>query len=436
MVSEDTGGYSRYYLDRSLRIAEEANIIDNPVVRRLLLAVLVTDDAELAQEVELALSLVTHRRIINPAFGGKSFIHESQLAEEFLLGHCEERLVTISKDDILRNALIVGLIGSGKTNLIKSLVTQLISKGLKVWIFDIKDEYRVLQQWVDIEVFDWRDLKLNLLNFLHGGRPMENAKLFSQIFCHRSGFQKASTGFVNDLVTTLFKIYEEKGALGDGIFPSIYEAQQLAESMKIDRGTQTWISRDRVVRSLKDLRAYRCDIFNCARGFPIKALAQKNMIFNLKGLSPEQMSTLSEALMAGLYYYLNERRVRSGKTNLPLSHVIISDEAKNLFNRRLQQEMRHSLPYTDKLVSESRIAGMGYIFAEQEPKELTSSIIENSHVKVMMQLGSGGDITIMGNACGLNSRQTLKAYRLKTGEALVKVVGEDVVGVKIPLMPF
>jgi len=331
--------------------------------------------------------------------------------------------VVLKPELLMRNMLITGETGSGKTNLMKVLIEQALENGIKVWVFDFKNEYRD----IGLPVIHWRDLKLNPLNFLDQKDYVLNAKLFQRIWGHSQGLWLASQAFLGDILFDLYRAYGVHEN-PDSTWPSLFELEEAVKQKSVRQGTPSIQYKDRVLNRLSDMLKFERSIFDCSTGFAISDLVDTSVVFEFRGMKPQTIALVCELLMASLYEYWVARGQQKGLTNL-----LFSDEAKHVFDIRKKYGLKDERPYVDEILAETRSFGIGFVLADQQPSELTPSVQANTHLKLEMQLGSGKDIRDMNISLGLNPRQITGTYGLRVGEGILKQSGRDPFRVLIPL---
>jgi Cdc6-like AAA superfamily ATPase len=152
-------------------------------------------------------------------------------------------------------------------------------------------------------------------------------------------------------------------------------------------------------------------------------LFDKNVIVDLSRIG----STETKSLIMGLLVMkLNEYRITSGKTNSPLSHITVLEEAHNLLKRTSTEQLAESSNLIGKSVellansiAEMRTYGEGFIIADQSPGLLDISVIRNTNTKIILRLPEQGDRQLVGFATGLNQEQVVELSKLERGVAVV-----------------
>jgi len=411
-------------LNRIVNLAEEANLLSDTKIQSWIRLLSIDWDNDAALMVEQYLAQEAERYSLDPLsrrdIGELATMSPSGLH----LGFDSSGLPVLLPSKLLtRNMLITGETGSGKTNLMKVLIEEAIANGFVVWVFDFKNEYRD----VGLPFINWRDLRLNPLNFLAQPDFLLNGKLLQRVFGHSQGLWLASQALLGDV---LFDLYHAYGVDTDPdkIWPSLHELRDAIEARTVRQGTPSVQYKDRLLNRLTDMLKFEGVMFNCSQGFSMAELVNQSLVFEFRGMKPQTIGLVCELLLAGLYEYWVERGSQRDVRNL-----LFSDEAKHVFDIRKKYRLKDERPYVDEILAETRSFGIGLVLADQQPSELTPSVQANTHIKLEMQLGSGKDIRDMNIALGLNPRQIKASYGIGLGEGILKISGKDPFRIRIPL---
>lgn len=340
------------------------------------------------------------------------------------LGRSFEHEVRLPVSWLTMNLFAMGKTGSGKTNCLVHLIRQMQGSGARCWVIDFQEEYAGHLAGYGFTAIPWQDLKLNPLNMLDPVDVQKNARTFQRIFGHSQGLWEASQAYLGFKLHELYEQYESFQNRG---FPTLHDLYTLIDSIREPRYSPLSDYHNRIWSRLGDILLWEGSIFDCQRGFPIEEMIQEDIVFDFRGLKDITKALVAESLMAALYEYWAAR----GKQDR-LRNVLVSDEAKHLFNVRLQKRLPDIQPYVDRIMAETRKFGIALVLADHQATEITPSVAANSHITCILQLASGEDVNRAVEDAGLTERQLRQAYDLKQGQAIVKVSGEKPFRVEFP----
>ena len=138
-------------------------------------------------------------------------------------------------------------------------------------------------------------------------------------------------------------------------------------------------------------------------------------------------SVETKALIMGLLLMkLNEYRMTSGKSNSPLSHITVLEEAHNLLKRTSMEQttdganlLGKSVEMLTNSIAEMRTYGEGFIIADQSPELLDMAVIRNTNTKIILRLPAQSDRELVGKAANLNDDQIKELAKLDNGVAAI-----------------
>jgi hypothetical protein len=395
-----------------IELADKAGFSTNPKIRKILAALAIDWDDDIAESLEQFLMARALPNLINP-FSSQS------IDGNFKLGYAGNSWFGLNKNDLMQGVLVVGRSGAGKTNLFYFLMEQFLDAGIPFLAFDFKQDYRHLSKhYPDLVVIPWEKFKFNPLSPPVNVSQERWVQIFCDVFCHSNALLSGSKNFLLGHVSRLFELSS----------PSMHELAGMLSNVrhslitKDSRYLET--TRNRVNAMLTTIGC----VLDCSSS-PIEELLSKSVVLELDGMAEDVQNFLIESLLAWIYHYRLANNQRGS-----LRHVIFFDEAKRVFDINKERMPEAGIPTIDLITDRAREFGEAFIVADQEPSKLTDSIKANTMTKIMLALGSGKDIGVMSHSIGLNREQVVFAYRLKTGQGIAKVSGYEPFLIKIPFV--
>jgi hypothetical protein len=157
-------------------------------------------------------------------------------------------------------------------------------------------------------------------------------------------------------------------------------------------------------------------------------LFNENAIVDLSLIgSVETIALIMGILVLQLQEYrMNQRDNGEIKSNSPLRHITILEEAHHLLRRTANEQSQESSNLQGKSVemlanaiAEMRTYGEGFIIADQTPSALAKAAIANTSTKIVMRLADFDDCTTVGKSIGLKEPQIEEIGKLGRGIAVV-----------------
>lgn len=237
----------------------------------------------------------------------------------------------LSLKQLNQNILIVGRAGAGKTTLVLSIVKQLIEANISCWMIDFKQDYRrLLHFYPEILVIRWQDFKFNPLKPPEHVDPLNWLQIFFDVFTQALDVRLGSKFILIDYIDQLYKEYDVYD--GGKYFPTMLDLHALLKERVRDRNTST-SDKSKIFTCLNKTTALvkrLGSVFDCSSGFPLEELLNRNVVFELNGLSVELQAWLVNMLLCWVFNY----RIASGRRG-KLRNMIIFDEAKLVFGKEL-----------------------------------------------------------------------------------------------------
>lgn len=345
----------------------------------------------------------------------------------------------IDLDAFRSHGLIAGINGAGKSNTTMGLLDRFHGAGIPFGVIEpSKKEYWQLVDRIPIRLYsagdDAEPLRFNPLCPAAGeliGNHIEGLMLAFQA-------QSLMESPIPEVLRGLLcATYEEFGLRTDQRMPRGVRAPTLRDVA--DR-VEPYVLRttkysDRVQKDVLSATKVRIEsllsgapgrMLNVVEPLDVDALFKTNFVIELDDISGKAESFVTSVLMLLMNQYLRARR-ESGR----LERVLLLEEAHRYFLKSEQvdtgsaQGQCQTAAYFSNLLSEIRAHGTGLLIVDQRPGELNSNAIANTAVKVVHALAAEADAQAVSFALGLSDAQKGQLRRLKKGEAVVGLIGED-----------
>jgi DNA-binding MarR family transcriptional regulator len=404
--------------EKLLRLAEQYGVLDDPEIRKLVLAAGVSNN-DLVQKVASKAVVGKSVRRWRYPFNPQRRSGEIRVGESF-----QGRRFRFSESDLTKHLLAVGQSGSGKTTLFYGLMDELEKP---FWSFDLKQDYRHLTGKEDVLVLPWTEFRFNPLRPPEGVSPRRWAQVFAEMFGHSTALLSGSKNYLMKKVVRLYQLYN----LFDEVsppYPSLHELELLirkGEEVNYVRKESDY--RDTVLNRLEAMNLVAGTVFDGSQGYGVEELLDRDTVFEFDGLSRDVQNFLMEILFAAVYEY----RLAKGDRDQGLNHVFFLDEGKRVFSVYKERQDASGIPEIDELTAKMREFGEGLVVGDQEASKLTDSIKANTYTKLLLSTGDQKQFSNVADSLNLSQRQRKFAQSLDVGEAVVQVGDNDPVPVKL-----
>ncbi|MFA1610047.1 ATP-binding protein [Halobellus rubicundus] len=404
--------------ERLLSVADQRGLLEDPSVRRLVLAAGISQNDGLQ---EAALKAVIGKSVQNwqYPFDERTWFGEVSLGETFRGGS-----FGLSQDDFTKHLLAVGQSGSGKTTLFYNLMEEL---GRPFWAFDLKQDYRHLVEGLDgLLVLPWSEIKLNPLRPPRNVSPRRWAQVFAEIFGHSTALLSGSKNYLLKKIIELYRLYGLFDSFEEP-FPSLHELELLIRKERLNYVRKASDYRDTLLNRLESMNLVAGTVLDCSKGYGAEELLDRDVVFEFDGLSRDVQNFLMEILFAYVYEY----RLAQNQRDSGLNHAFFLDEGKRVFSVYKERQDASGIPEIDELTAKMREFGEGLVVADQEASKLTDSIKANTYTKALLSTGDQKQFQAVAESMNLSKRQMEFAQELDTGEAVVQVGNRSPVPVKL-----
>lgn len=370
----------------------------------------------------------------NHISNGRDFV----LGKVFSMGEENDTEVRLDRDSLTMHTFVTGSTGSGKSNTVYEILNQL----RKVYsipflvVEPAKGEYKnVYGQFSDVAVYGTNPkksslLKINPFRFPTDIHVLEHLDRLVEIFNVCWPMYAAMPAILKEAMEKAYiasgwNISTSENSKGN-VYPNFSDLLEQIESVINDskyssdsKGDYSGALCTRVrslTNGLNGLIFSNDDLTD-------EELFDKSVIVDLSRVGSMETKSL---IMGVLVMRLNEYRMSSGRTNSPLTHITVLEEAHNLLKRTSTEQSSESSNLLGKSVellansiAEMRTYGEGFIIADQSPGLLDLSVIRNTNTKIILRLPEQSDRELVGLAASLNKEQIEELTKLERGVAAI-----------------
>lgn len=354
----------------------------------------------------------------------------------------EDCHVRLDVDSLTKHTFITGTTGSGKSNTMYLLLTDLYKKGKKFLVIEpAKGEYKnifgnekdvyvygsnpkvsrllKINPFVfpdDIHVFEHIDRLVGIFNAcwpMSAAMPvvLKNSIINAYKSCGWNVESSTWKGYGHEILYPTFKDVES--ALWTFINESAYSAET--------KGDYIGSLATRLSSLTNGLNGtmFNSSTDNCSD----EDLFEENVIADLSRIGDADTKSL---VMGILIMKLNEYYQSKGTMNSSLRHITVLEEAHNILKKTDTTQVMESSNLAGKSVemignsiAEMRTYGEGFIIVDQSPSQVDMAAIRNTNTKIIMSLPEAKDRETAGKSIGLNDDQINEIGKQKTGQAIV-----------------
>ena len=347
----------------------------------------------------------------------------------------EQEEVRINKQSLTMHTFVTGSTGSGKSNIIYSILSQCEKLNTKFLVIEpAKGEYKNLFCNV-CKVYGTNPkktplLKINPFKFPEDMHVLEHIDRLIEIFnvCWpmyaampallKEAVEKAYEKLGWDLDNSVCKygeVYPNFEDLLDALENVINKSEYSAEVKSNYQGAL--LTR---VRSLTN--GLNRQIFT-DQALEFEQLFDENVVVDISRVGSIETKAL---IMGILVMQLQEYRMSNSGMNETLKHITVLEEAHNLLKRTSVETVGDgsglvgkSVEMITNAIAEMRTYGEGFVIVDQSPELLDQAVIKNTNTKIILRLPDYEDRVLCGRSAGLNDAQIEELAKLPTGVAAV-----------------
>ena len=365
----------------------------------------------------------------------------------------------VSHPTLNRHALVTGATGSGKSQTVKHLLTQL-SRAEIPWLVvePVKSEYaalagRIAEFGGELTIINPADpaavpLAINPLAPEPGYPVQAHIDMVRALFL--AAFE-AHEPFPQIMSQALQRAFEScgwdpvtgAGQPGAAVAPAIPTLAQL-QAAAIDVITEVGYGHELQadVRGFVDVRLRSLRTGSAGRFFEgghpadIGELLRRRAILAIEDVAnDEDKAFLIGTLIIRIVEHLRlrARAERGGSGQPELRHVIVIEEAHRLLRAGREGASAHAVELFAGLLAEIRAYGEGLVIAEQIPAKLVPDVVKNTALKIVHRLPAEDDRQLVGATMNLDAEQSRQVVSFPPGVAAMFTDGMDrPVRVRVP----
>ena len=350
---------------------------------------------------------------------------------------------------INRHAFICGMTGSGKSNTVCGMLSQLkrVYKIPFLVIEPVKGEYRSLKnEFPEINVFNLRagsqnQLFFNPFWFPEGGQLQYHIDSLRAIFTSALGLYAAMP---NILEQCLVSCYMKKGwklASSKNIYENKLPKAQLYPTFSLlCKEIEEYLEKSDFKGESKG--NYKGALLSRLQSFTFGTKAilfnqsgepdyqkwireSSSCIIELDALSDDADKAIVMGTLLSQYFQSLKCEITVGQTEL--RHIIVLEEAHHLLSEKTGPAAEGGVNARQQLVetlsnvlAEIRSYGEGVMIVDQSPTSVSPQVIKNTAIKIAHRVDYGEDLDILQHALLLKEDDTDAPAALNQGYALVR----------------
>ncbi len=284
----------------------------------------------------------------------------------------------IELEMLVKHLLILGMIGGGKTTVIKNLLQQVLQlpDPPKLLILERKQEFTELPNLSpSMHVLDANTLAFNPLRSPPGIELDKWLGIFTECMVNQLDIREASSSF---LITHAHLHIEEREKKGEP-YPTLGSLRAFIAQLPYKSLSKDGNQKETVLNRLNNLSFHFPAMFTSTQPVDIKKLVNNHCLILLHDITHSTVQNfLMSLLMAQVFLY---RKLNQGLQD-SLTNLIVFDEASGLFRRKAEEQ--DHVPFIADLVQTARGYGIGLIAASQYSTDLAHSLLANAGTRMMV----------------------------------------------------
>lgn len=356
----------------------------------------------------------------------------------YYMGKKENQRIALDLNSFSSHVFITGSTGSGKSNTVYKLLSELEEKNTKFMIIEpAKGEYKhIFGNQSNVNVFGTNEkiaqlLKINPFQFPEEIHVLEHIDRLVEIFNVCWPMYAAMPAVLKDAVEKAYincgwNLVTSENEYGKLFYPTFADVfitlQDVVEESAYSEEVKSNYKGSLLTRIKSLTNGINGQIF-CGKEIENHILFDENVIIDLSRVGSVETKAL---IMGILVMRLSEHRMTQGGMNLPLRHVTVLEEAHNLLKRTSTEQglegsnvLGKSVEMLSNSIAEMRTYGEGFVIIDQSPGLLDLSVIRNTNTKIVLRLPEASDRELVGRASGMTEEQIVELSKLEKGVAAI-----------------
>jgi hypothetical protein len=410
-----------------MQLAQAAGVHQEPAFQQRLMLILQLKDPNLAKQAIDQLRPIVLQKLLQ---GPQIFEQPDPEAidGQFPIGETENGGVFgLHPHELSMHTFITGSSGTGKSVIVQNLLEGLRRynrqsyEPIHYWIFDFMAEYRhvlrLLKPEDNLIILRPSEFKFNPLQPPPGVDPVNWLQIFCDTLASTIGIYFGAKDLLVQFVDELYREFEIYD--GKDTYPTISNLYALCRYYKDNAKNLSYRKRDSLdtnIGRLNTLIISLSPLIMCRKGHDLEALYQKDIVFELHGVTNYVQNFLVNLILHWIYNHRKFNNIRWTSPNLAL----LFDEAKRIFDANAERRPNEPIPSIVSLVDEIRQFRAGLVVSDQEPTKVLKSLKANTFTKITLQMRHGSDIDDMASSMSLTDEQKDMIGVLPPWNAIVK----------------
>lgn len=352
------------------------------------------------------------------------------------LGQETETEVCLDINSLAMHTLVTGSTGSGKSNAVYHLLTEVRKKGIPFLVIEpAKGEYKDV--FTDVKYYGTNPLvgemlRINPFSFPKKVHVLEHIDRIVEIFNVCWPMYAAMPAVLKESIENAYKsagwdldISENEKV--EGLFPT-FDDVLLELNKTINSSDYSADTKGDYIGSLSTRIKSLTNGINgrvfVSDEMDLGALFNESAIIDISRVGAVETKSL---IMGLVVMKLQEYRMANADgMNSPLKHITVLEEAHNLLKKTSTEQSADSSNMVGKSVemltnaiAEIRMFGEGFVIVDQAPNLLDTATIRNTNTKIVLRLPESNDREITGSSMALKEQQFDELSKLSTGVAAV-----------------